>query len=82
MKSLPFCDNVVEVLKDDPTDLAIVFGSHVIGKGFADFEIINIQPILAIHLRLTDVDVNGFVAFIGVKKETPSGDEQYGWHER
>jgi hypothetical protein len=81
MKSLPFCDDVVEVLKDDFADGPVVFGRHVIGKSLTDFESVNIQPILAIHLRLAGMDMNRFMAFIRVKEETPPGYEQYGWHE-
>jgi hypothetical protein len=72
MKFLPLRDNVIEVLKDNLSDLAVVFGSHVIGKGFADFVIFNIQPILAVHLRLAGMDMNRFAAFIGVKEKTPT----------
>jgi hypothetical protein len=72
VKSLPFCGNVVEVLKDNPSDLAIVFGFHVIGKGFTDFVMVNIQPILAVHLRLARMDMHWLAPFIGVKEKTPT----------
>jgi hypothetical protein len=73
MKSLPFTDDIIEVLKDNLSNFSIVFGSHVVRKSLPNFVRVSFQPILAVHFGLPCMDMNWFIPLVSVKEKTPAG---------
>ena len=77
MHSSPFSDDVVEILKSDPAHVACVTRSHVVGERLADFKPIDVQPVLALLLRLLNMNVDGLVAFVGIAGSISNSTPQF-----
>jgi len=69
MKFLPFGNDVVEVLENNPPDRTVIFRCHIVREGFTDLKTFHIEPKLAVHFSLARVDMDWLVPFIGVKEK-------------
>ena len=80
MKSLPLSNDVVKMIEYDSSDLPPISGLQTIRMRFQYIKTVGINPILALHFGLSGVDMNGFLAFIGIEEKSPAQDFQYARH--
>jgi len=60
----------------------MILGAQTVGIRSLKMGAMGVNPILAFHVFLATMDVDGFISFICVEKKSPSPEEQNSWHIR
>lgn len=68
------------MFKNDFSDFPAVSGGQIVFKLGRDVKRFGEEPVFAIRFAFLAVDVNRFVTFVGVEKESPAKDFEDGGH--
>jgi len=68
------------MLEYDLLYVTLVPWCHIETIRFLQIERLSIQPVLALLLALSTMDMDGFISFVCIKEKTPSKNQQNGGH--
>ena len=71
-ESIPLRLDELKLFKYDLFDFAFISASHIVAVSLFDGKVFSVEPILALHIAFSAVQVNRFVSFVRIEEKTPA----------
>jgi len=64
LKLIPLFLDILKVIINDLSDLPFILRGHIIREIFLNIKMIPVQPILALHISFSAMNVDRFIPFV------------------